>query len=449
MRSLTSLLALAAAASPLVAQEQRLTLMAQTPGSVPTAQEHTITLEEAIKLARQAQPSVVSAQGNVQSAAAQYRTTWGAFIPTVNFNTSYGTSYSNGPSRVNQITGEVINGKSFAQSISNSISGSVDLFTGFRRTAQMSAARSNEAAAEAGLVNAAYQATLTAQQAFFTALAATELVRVRQLSVRRAQEQLAVSINKLKAGSATRSDSLRSLVTLGQEQLQLLTAQTAVATAEANLGRVVGLNGRVRALPDSAYLRMTEVPDTSVLRDAAENSAPQVRAAEAEATAAQAGVKASKSAWWPQLNLSGRYSYNGNNSQDYQFFDSRSATLALTFPIFNGFQRDLSIVSAQSSAAAASATAADTRRQVDASLTARLAELESARGQIDIATTSLSAATEDLRVNQDRYRLGVATIVDVLSSQEALSQAEVDVIQARYNYVIAKAQIEALIGRSL
>jgi len=439
-----ALLALAAA-GPLAAQQQSYVLRPAMPGDTIRG----VTLEEAIKLARQAQPSVVSAQGSVLSAAAQYRTTWGAFIPAVNFNTSYGTSYSNGPSRVNQITGEVITGKSYAQSISNSVSASVDLFTGFRRTAQLSAARSSEAAAAAGLVDAQYQATLTAEQAFFTALAATELVRVRQLSVRRAQEQLTVSINKLKAGSATRSDSLRSLVTLGQEQLQLLTAQTAVATAEANLGRVVGAEGRVRALPDSVYLRLTEVPDTSALRDEAEKSSPQVRTAEAQAAAAQAGVKASKAAWWPQLNLSGRYSYNGNNSQDYQFFDSRSATLALTFPIFNGFQRDLSIVNAQSSAATASATASDTRRQVDASLTARLAELESARAQIDITTTSLSAATEDLRVNQDRYRLGVATIVDVLSSQEALSQAEVDVIQARYNYVIAKAQIEALIGRPL
>jgi len=95
------------------------------------------------------------------------------------------------------------------------------------------------------------------------------------------------------------------------------------------------------------------------------------------------------------------------------------------------------------------ATAADARRQVGASLIARLAELDAARLQIEITGTSLVAATEDLRVNQERYRVGAATIVDVLSSQEALSQAEVDVIQARYNYLIAKAQIEALIGRPL
>lgn len=422
-------------------------------GAAPVAAQdaagHAITLEQAIRMARTVQPAVVSAQGAVHRAESQYRASWGAFLPSLSFNSSYGTSYSNGPSRVNQITGEVISGESYAQSISNGISGSVDLFTGFRRGAQLNAARATEAAADASLLDAQYQATLSAKQTFFGALAATDLVRVRQASLRRAEEQLAVSVAKLQAGSATRSDSLRSLVTVGNARLDLLTAQTAVATAEANLGRLVGLDGRVRAIPDSAYRVVVEVGDTAAIRREAEETSPQVRAAQASADAARASVKASKAAWWPQLNLSGRYSYNGNNGQDYQFFDSRSATLSLSYPIFNNFQRDQAIVSAETGAATAESTADDARRQVDASLTARLAELEAARAQIDITGTSLVAATEDLRVNQERYRLGAATIVDVLTSQEALSQAEVDMVQAQFNYVIAKAQIEALIGRSL
>ena len=59
------------------------------------------------------------------------------------------------------------------------------------------------------------------------------------------------------------------------------------------------------------------------------------------------------------------------------------------------------------------------------------------------------AAQEDLRVQQERYRLGAATIVDVLTSQEALNQAEVDAVTARFDYVRARAQISALIGRTL
>jgi outer membrane protein TolC len=408
-----------------------------------------ITLDEAIRRAQVAQPSVVSAQGAVGRAAAQYRSSWGAFIPSLSLNSSYGTSYSNGPSRVNQITGEVISGASYAQSISNSLSASVDLFTGFRRGAQMDAARSNEAAAAAGLLDAKYQTALSAKQTFFGALAAYELVRVRQLSLRRAEEQLSVSVAKLQAGSATRSDSLRSLVNLGNAQLNLLTANNAVVTTEAELGRLVGMDGPVRALSDSAYRMVVNIGDTAAIRTEAENNSPAVLAAQAQADAARASLKASKAAWWPQLNLSGRYAYNGNSGQDYTFFDSRSMTLALSYPLFNQFQRDQSIVTASTSYDAAVSTAADARRQVDASLTTRLAQLEGARVQIDITTTSLQAATEDLRVNQERYRVGAATIVDVLSSQEALSQAEVDVVQARYNYLIAKAQIEALIGRTL
>jgi len=408
-----------------------------------------ITLDEAIHRAQLAQPSVVQAQGAVGQAAAQYRTSWGAFIPSLNLNSSYGTSYSNGPSRVNQITGEVINGASYAQSLSNSVSASVDLFTGFRRGAQMDVARSNEAAASAGLLNAQYQVTLSAKQGFFAALAANELVRVRQLSVRLAEQQLAVSVAKLQAGSATRSDSLRSLVTLGTSRLQLLTALTSVATTEASLGRLVGSAGPVRALSDSAYLQVVTIGDTAAIRAEAENNSPAVLSAQAQAEAARASLKASKSAWWPQLNLSGRYAYNGNSGQDYTFFDSRSMTLALSYPIFNQFQRDQSIVQASTNYDAAVSTAADARRQVDASLTARLAELDAASAQIDIAATSLQAATEDLRVNQERYRVGAATILDVLTSQQVLGQAGVDAVQARYNYLIAKAQIEALIGRTL
>jgi outer membrane protein len=97
----------------------------------------------------------------------------------------------------------------------------------------------------------------------------------------------------------------------------------------------------------------------------------------------------------------------------------------------------------------ADATAADEQRAVAAELTARLAELTAARALIEITLTSVVAATEDLRVQQERYRLGASTIVDVLTSQEALNQAEVDVVVARFDYLRAKASLEALIGRNL
>ena len=61
----------------------------------------------------------------------------------------------------------------------------------------------------------------------------------------------------------------------------------------------------------------------------------------------------------------------------------------------------------------------------------------------------MRVAEEDLRVQQDRYRLGASTILDQIQSQENLVQAETDVVTTRYDYQIARAELEALLGRAL
>jgi outer membrane protein TolC len=117
--------------------------------------------------------------------------------------------------------------------------------------------------------------------------------------------------------------------------------------------------------------------------------------------------------------------------------------------VFNRYTREQNIANQTTTAEISEANASEARRQVLANLTTRLAELEAARIRTGITQTSLAAASEDVRVQQERYRLGVATIVDVLTSQESLTQAEVDAVTARFDFLRAKAQIQALIGRQL
>ena len=62
---------------------------------------------------------------------------------------------------------------------------------------------------------------------------------------------------------------------------------------------------------------------------------------------------------------------------------------------------------------------------------------------------NLAAATEDLRVQNERYRVGAATILDLLTSQTALTTAEQNLVQVRFDYLIARAQVEAVVGRTL
>ena len=69
------------------------------------------------------------------------------------------------------------------------------------------------------------------------------------------------------------------------------------------------------------------------------------------------------------------------------------------------------------------------------------------RAEAQVAT--VDAAEEDLRVQQQRYAVGGTTLLDVLASQTQLDQARRDLIRARLDQRVAKAQIEALVGREL
>ncbi|HEV8612251.1 MAG TPA: TolC family protein [Gemmatimonadales bacterium] len=412
------------------------------------AQQPKLTLAEAVERANRVQPSVVQAFGTVRSAEARQRSATGAFLPNLSLNASRGLSFSEGQ-QLDPSTGQFITSGNSTGSLGTSISSNVDLFTGFRRTNEKKAANANRSAAEASLVNARSTLQLTTTNQFFDVLAADQLLRVREASVRRAEEQLKVSVAILHAGRGIRSDSLRSVVTLGNAQLQLVNAQTALATAEANLGRLVGEDGPVGAVDDSSLYAMLPAVDTAALRAEAMAQAPAVKAAQASAASARTAIGVARAAYFPTLNLSGSMALNGSSRNSYTFLQSRQFSLGMSWPIFNRFQREQSIVNSEVSAETAEATAAEARRQVLASFTADLAALEAARLRIGITQTSVLAATEDLRVQQERYRFGAATIVEVLTSQEALSQAEVDAVTARFDYVRARAQISALIGRPL
>ena len=413
------------------------------------AQAPKITLAEAVERAARVQPSVIQAGGSVRTAEARQRTASGAFLPNFSLSSGIGRSFSEGPQRVDPNTGQVISGNSTNQSITNSISSSVDLFTGFRRGNEKRAANASRDAADASYLNARNTQQLTTTNQFFDALAAEHLLQVRGAAVRRAEEQLKIAVAKLHAGRGIRPDSLRSVVTLGNAQLQLVNARAALATAEANLGRLVGLDGPIGAQEDSAFYSILPSVDTAGLRAEAMAQAPSVKSAEASAASARAAIKVAKASYFPTLSLSGSMSLNGSRANDYDFLQGRQFNLGLSWPIFNRFQREANIVSSQVSAENAEATAAESRRQVLASLTTYIASLESARLRIGISQTSVLAAQEDLRVQQERYRLGAATIVDVLTSQEALDQAEVDLVNARFDYLRARAQISALNGRTL
>jgi outer membrane protein len=406
------------------------------------APEKQVTVDEAVSRALSVQPAMVEAEGSHRTAKAADRSAWAAFLPSL--TTSASASRNSSP-RIDTNTGLPIP-PGYVYTVG--VNANLELFDGFRRFAQKKAASANLDAAEAGLLNERYQVTLTTKQLFYDAAAQEELVRVADAQLRRAQEQLNASKQRLQLGSATRSDTLRSAVEVGNARILLMQAQANLETAQMSLGRQIGLDEPARAVADST---LPPVPDPEPLRQDMQ-TAPEVVQAEAAAKASSAGIWVARSQYFPSLNLS--YTDNRQGAEnpltslgDYR--ETYSWRFGLSWTIFNGFQREGSQVQADVQRDVDEARAADTRRQVNADFARQFTSLNTSFQQIGIAADNVAAADEDLRVQNERYRMGAATILDLLTSQESLTQAQVSLIQARFNYLVARAGLEALIGREL
>ena len=411
-----------------------------------------VSLAEAVRRALDVQPDIVRARGEVRTAGAGQRSAAGAFLPTI---MASGSSNQASANRYNPATGQIVTVRANT-SYSGGLGLSLDLFDGFQRLASKRAAAATEDAADAGLVNQRYQVAATTANRFYTALADEELVRVAQAQVQRAKEELQIAFNKFQAGEATRSDTLTATVDLGNAQLALLEAQANLATSQANLGRQVGVDQAVRAVPDTAF---PSLPDTTALRAEALDSSPQVRQAEAQVRAAGATVGIARSQYWPTLSASYSNGYTGLDSlrrvglapwsTTQSYVNNWALRFSLNWTLFNRFTREADQVTASVGRDVARAQAADTRRQVGAQLTEQLASMLTAYARIGITGANVAAATEARRVQQERYRLGAGTLLDLLTAEANLTQAEVNQVQARYDYLIARAQVEALVGHAL
>lgn len=408
-----------------------------------------VTLADAIQRAGGISPQIISAQGQVRSAELGVRTQLWQYIPQLTFPLSADLNLSSGRSRLDPVTQEIISGNRTIPSFSVGARASVTVFDGFQRSHNMRAARAQEASADVGLVSARFQNTLSVTNAFFDALAAGEVLKVNMAAVDRAEQQYRVATARLQSGAGQRTDSLSALVQLGGARQQLLSAQANLATSEAALGRLVGSDGRVAPVDDPEFYVQPVLLDTASIRLEALAGAPTVAAAEASLAAAAAQLRARKSTYWPTLSVTASSMWTGSKDNDYEFEPRRALGISLNFSPWTSFQRETQVEQAAISVDNAEATLRDQRLQLSSQLTQQYASLANARESIDLARVSVQAADENVRVTEQRYRLGVATIFELLQAQEQKTQAEVNEIQARFSYIRAKAQIEALVGRKL
>lgn len=141
---------------------------------------------------------------------------------------------------------------------------------------------------------------------------------------------------------------------------------------------------------------------------------------------------------------------DGNSKFPFEFTKQPfSVGLTITLPIFTGFGRSLRLQQAREFARDADeqtrARALGIRTQVHSGWLA----VQTAYKAIAVQSSSRDAARDQLRLAQDRYRLGSGTALEVSDAQNAVQRAEGDYVNAVYDYHKALATLESAVGRPL
>ncbi len=279
-----------------------------------------------------------------------------------------------------------------------------------------------------------FETVRTVKQNYFNTVAARDLVQVERDRVARQEEQLNFVEQQLELGRATRSDLLSSQVDLNNARLAQLNAENDARTTIFRLTEVVGVDQLIGPVAE-ATLEPTPFPyGRDDLLGMAFQSAPSIATAEASTDAAETQVSSARAAYLPSVSFNAGWAWANIEYPP----ENRSWSLSLrgSYPLFNGFSRETQVWQAQAS--------------VDRARSQERAAKLAVRSNLEAAYSTLQAlSTESLRVEQERYRLGLSTILDLRAAQISLSQAEVDLVSRKFDWQLALAEIEALLGRSL
>jgi outer membrane protein len=123
--------------------------------------------------------------------------------------------------------------------------------------------------------------------------------------------------------------------------------------------------------------------------------------------------------------------------------------MMVSLPIFQGLSRQRDLEAARVAEEDSRFQLRDQEIRLKADLASALSTVKTAYQAALIEDENQVWADEQLRLAQERYRLGAATFLELVEAETVKTQADRDRISSIYAYHDALANLEALVGTSL
>jgi outer membrane protein TolC len=326
------------------------------------------------------------------------------------------------------------------------------IYTGGRLDALERAARAERDASGEELSAARADLRLEITRAFWALVTARESDAVLRRSLEAVEAHVRDLGARLDQGLIPPNDVLSAEAQQSRERLLAIEATNTRRVAEADLRRLIGLDGFAPIEPRAALL-VPEPPAAPAAALVAEARArrPERRALEERVRAARARTSAAGAAALPQVGVNAGYDYARPNPKIFpraeEWQDSWDVSVNVSWSLWDGGRVRASRAEADAVVRGAESRVADFDRQLAFEVQQRQVDLESSLAAIAVAEDGVRAATEARRVLAERFSAGVATSTEVLDAQADLLSAVLARTRALASARLAEARLARTLGR--
>jgi outer membrane protein TolC len=302
-------------------------------------------------------------------------------------------------------------------------------------------------AAQLNYADARELVTLVVANTYLQALAGQARVAAAQAQLDTATALFNQTSDLKKHGVAAGIDVLRTQVQMQARQQRLIFLKNEAEKQKLALVRTIGLqSGQQIVLAD----KMPEAPMPSITVETAIEHAREYRndlqRAKSLVRAAELNKKAQQAQYLPSIRFDGDYGTIGRTPGNSHGTFTAAATLSM--PIFQGGKIRSDVQQSDVELQRRQAELGDTQARVEAEVRRAYMDVESATAQVSVAKNALDLANQQLVQARDRFAAGVAGSLDVVESQQAVTEADENLISALYSSNIAKATLARATGRA-
>ena len=467
----------------------------------------TLTLDEAIALARENNPNFLALQNDLSVADWGVRESYGALLPGASASTSFQYQGS-GSQRIGFLSGSDLGVSSSPAYMLSNYSLGINYDLSGSALIAPKRAKAARAATDANISAAGFQLAAEVTRQYLAVLRAQDAVVLARQELDRAEENRKLAAARLDVGVATPIELKQAEVEKGRAEVTLLQSENLVNTERLRLMQALGLDMNTNVQLTSEFA-ISEIPwSQDQLIAFAMEAHPNLTAARANERASNASVKMAKSAYLPSLSFSAGLSgytrearnsgflldqareglgearqecefrnavaagrvpgypltcpgttltpqqeqaiLSGNNVFPFNYTkDPIGASLQISLPIFQGFSRELQIEQAKANAADARHALRGEELKLRADVATAYLNATTARQSVAMERRNMELAEDQLSLARERYRLGAAAFLELQDAATIKARADRAYLIAVYTFHESMAALENAVGRTL